>query len=68
MVRGYHVYKDIWIPVVREEFQCLREGRNQLDPFAVAVMRGGTVISRVPKKFCPFVPAFRVGVSPLPAV
>ena len=50
MVRGYHVYKDIWTAVDGEEFQCRREGRNQFDPFAVAVMRGGTVIGHVPRK------------------
>ena len=49
MVRGYHVYKDIWTAGV-EEFQCWREGRNQFDPFAVAVMRGRTVIGCVPRK------------------
>ena len=50
MVRGYHVYKDIWTAVDGEEFRCRQEGRNQFDPFAVAVMRGGTVIGHVPRK------------------
>ena len=50
MVRGYHVYKDIWTAVVGEEFQCRREDGNRFDPFAMAVMRGGTVIGHVPRK------------------
>ena len=50
MVRGYHAYKDIWTAIVRKEFQCRREGRNQFDAFAVTVMRGGTVIGYVPRK------------------
>ena len=25
MVRGYHIYKDIWAAVVGEEFPCKRE-------------------------------------------
>ena len=40
MVRGYHVYKDIWTAVVGEEFPCKRETGDTFDPFAVAVMRG----------------------------
>ena len=51
MVRGYHVYKDIWTAVVGEEFPCKRETGNTFDPFAVAVMRGDTnAISHVPRK------------------
>ena len=42
--------KDIWTAVDGEEFQCRREGRNQFNPFAVAVMRGGTIIGHVPRK------------------
>ena len=40
MVRGYHVYQDIWTAVVGEEFPCKREAGNTFD--AVAVMRGDT--------------------------
>ena len=47
MVRGYHVYRDIWTAIVRNEIQCQREGRNQFDPFAAAVMKGGRIISHV---------------------
>ena len=37
MVRGYHIYKDIWVAVVGEEFPCKCEDGNRVDPFAVAV-------------------------------
>ena len=50
MVRVYHVYKDIWDAVVGEEFPCKREDGNRVDPFAVAVVRGDTVIDHVPRK------------------
>ena len=50
MVRGYHVYQDIWTVVGGEEFPCKREAGNTFDPFAVAVMRGTTVISHVPRR------------------
>ena len=50
MVRGYHIYEDIWTAVVGEEFLCKREISNTFDPFTVAVMRGDTVIGHVPRK------------------
>ena len=52
MVRGYHVYQDIWTAVVGEEFPCKQEAGNTFDPFAVAVMRGdtNTVIGHVPRR------------------
>ena len=28
MVRGYHVYRDIWIAAVSEELSCVRETDN----------------------------------------
>ena len=37
MVRGYHVYKEIWCAAVGEELSCMREVENYRDPFAVAV-------------------------------
>ena len=38
MVRGYHIYKDIW-DAVGEEFLCKREDGNRVDSFAVAVAK-----------------------------
>ena len=34
MIRGYHVYRDIWDAAVGEELKCKREIRNQNDPYA----------------------------------
>ena len=48
MVRGYHVYENIWTAVVGESFPCMQEAGNTFDPFAVAVMRDDTVIGHVP--------------------
>ena len=40
MIRGYHVYKDIWTdPDYDEELECVREPGNSSDPYAVAVKR-----------------------------
>ena len=50
MVRGYHVYKDIWISSVGEELPCQREPANLHDRHAVAVMKDGTVVGHIPRK------------------
>ena len=50
MVRGYHVYKDIWDAVVGDELQCIRETSNRHDPFAVAVVKNMIVVGHVPRK------------------
>ena len=50
MVRGYHVYKDIWISAVGEELPCVREMENLRDPFAVAVARSGITVGHIPRK------------------
>ena len=39
MIRGYHIYKDIWEnPTIGEELRCEREVGNPKDPLAVAVI------------------------------
>ena len=48
-VRGYHVYKDIWDPVVGETLNCEREDRNPQDPYAVSVKKVGTTVGHVPR-------------------
>ena len=49
-VRGYHVYKAIWIASVREELPCQRENGNLADPFAVAVVKSGVTVGHTPRK------------------
>ena len=49
-VRGLHVYKDTWTPSVGEELPCKRETGNDKDRYAVAVMRGDTIVGHVPRK------------------
>ena len=36
-VRGYHVYQDIWTPLVGEEVDCKREEENIRDRYKVGV-------------------------------
>ena len=50
MVRGYHVYKEIWCAAVGEELSCMREVENYRDPFAVAVVRSGVIVGHVPRR------------------
>ena len=49
-VRGYHVYKEIWRPVVGEEFACQREMNNEKDRYSVAVKEASRVVGHLPKK------------------
>lgn len=38
-VRGFHVYKDIWTPVLHEVLQTKQEFGNVEDQYAVAVIK-----------------------------
>ena len=49
VIRGYHIYKEIWEASHGETFDCVRETGNRFDPFAVAVIRDGEIIGHVPK-------------------
>ena len=50
MIRGYHVYKDVWYSFITEMLYCRRDVRNHHDPFAVAVCKGTTVVGHMPRK------------------
>ena len=50
VVRGYHVYKDIWISAHGEELQCQHETGNVHDLYAVSVMRRGNIVRHVSRK------------------
>ena len=49
MVRGYHVYKDVWQAMDGEILSCMRETSNGHDPFAVAVLKDDTIVGHVPR-------------------
>lgn len=49
-IRGFHVYKDRWNPVLGENLSCQRELSNGHDLFAVAVLKNGTIIRHLPRK------------------
>ena len=37
--RGYHVYMDIWTPLVGEMLKCMHEPSNEVDENAIAIVR-----------------------------
>ena len=41
-VRGFHVYKDVWRPMIGEELRCQREEDNPRYPYVVAVTKSHT--------------------------
>ena len=50
MVRGYHVYRDVWAASIGELLPCEREAGNASDRYAVAVMKYFAVVGHVPRK------------------
>ena len=50
-VRGHHVYKAVWEPLVGEMLQvCAQEG-NAHDRYAVATLRDDVIVGHVPREF-----------------
>ena len=49
--RGFHVYQEIWTPVIGECLECRHEPRNVEDKNAIAVIKDETVIGHVPRCF-----------------
>ena len=47
-IRGYHAYKDIWIPVQGEVLILKREPNNVKDKSAVAIYKEGDIVGHVP--------------------
>ena len=50
-VRGYHVYRDIWEPSVREKLIARKEFNNQFDKFAVKLLNGKETVSHLPREY-----------------
>ena len=50
VVRGHHVYKSVWTPIVGERLPVLREPDNPHDNRAVAVYLDGNIVGHVPRE------------------
>ena len=48
VIRGHHVYKSVWSPVLGETLTAAQERGNPMDRFAIAVQREDTIIGHVP--------------------
>ena len=49
-IRGYHVYRAVWIAAVGQVFPCERETTNSSDRYAVAVINGQQTVGHLPRK------------------
>ena len=50
IIRGHHVYKDVWTPVIGEELISQQELGNLRDPFIVSLVKGTTIVGHMPRK------------------
>ena len=57
-VRGFHVYHEIWTPVIGECLECRHEPRKVEDKNAIAVIKDGTVVGYVPRCFSLWIKMF----------
>ena len=46
-ITGYHVYKDIWIPVLGETLPAVMEPTNYDDDHAVCVKKDGAIVGHL---------------------
>ena len=53
VVRGYHIYQDVWSAGVGEQLTCDREPGNRHDTFAVAVKKDEVIVGHVPRCISP---------------
>ena len=50
VIRGHHIYKGLWTPVLGENLDVQREPSNPYDSRAVSVERSGEVVGHVPRE------------------
>ncbi len=54
VVRGYHIYKDIWEAPIGETLPCKCERSNRHDPFAVSITNhDAAIVGHVPRRISP---------------
>ena len=50
VIRGHHIYKDVWTPYVGEELSLEQEHGNSHDFYATTVKKDGLIAGRVPRE------------------
>ena len=48
-IRGHHIYKAVWTPIVGEILVVDQEPSNPHDPHAVAVLKNTDIVGHVPR-------------------
>ena len=51
VIRGHHFYKQVWTPFVGERLEARKEYGNKHCSFAVAIIKKGSIVGRVPLEF-----------------
>ena len=51
VIRGRHIYKQIWRPLIGEILTLEREKGNNHDKFAVSLLKHTTFLGHVPQEF-----------------
>ena len=51
IVRGYHVYKDLWKPAIGEELHDEQEPDTAVNKFAVRVVKNDETVRHLPRKY-----------------
>ena len=54
IVRGHHIYKFVWTPVIGEELYLEPEESNQHNEYTVAARKDGETVGHVPCSFSRF--------------
>ena len=50
VVRGHHIYKDVWTPIIGEQLLVEKEEGNEHDTFAIALLKDNSVVGHMPKE------------------
>ena len=46
-VRGFHVYRDIWLTYISDTLKCLHEFQNAYDVFAIKCIKGNIIVGHL---------------------
>ena len=49
VVRGFHVYKDIWTPVLIEVHPTQQEHGNPEDMYTVSILKDEIIVGNIPR-------------------
>ena len=50
VVRGHHVYKTVWTPVIDETLQVAQEGTSRHNKYTVAISKGGCTVGHISRE------------------